>query len=156
MRAVRITGEAKTRRALKEFGRAGPRAVAAALHEAGMEILNASLKEAPVDTAELRRSGYVAVPSTSAQRLTVEVGYTAKHAVRIHETNRTYRAPGTKWRYLADPFERLKGSVFRRVQARAAELVKSGGKIPTRHVTRRRTQGDSSLLASFRARHGGT
>lgn len=151
MRAVRVTGEARTLRALRDFGLKGPRAVAAALQEAGLEILNASLQETPVDTGALRKSGYVSVPSTLATRLRVEIGYTAKHATKVHETDRQYRYPGTKWRYLADPFERLRHIVFAKVQDRARELVMSGH-IPTRHETRRRVQGDSKHLISFRNR----
>lgn len=71
------------------------------LYEVGLNILNTSNRYAPLDEGELRDSSYIEDERTETG-YTVEVGYTADHAVYTHELGpyKNPTTPGTGFKYL--------------------------------------------------------
>lgn len=55
------------------------------LAAAGLHLGSLADKEVPVDLGELKASRYVTPPDRSGGQVTVEVGYTAKYAIFVHE-----------------------------------------------------------------------
>ncbi len=53
----------------------------------------------PVDTSNLINSQYTDVIE-QAQGITGIIGYTASYAMEVHEIDRNYRKPGSRWKYL--------------------------------------------------------
>lgn len=69
-----------------------------AMRDIGQDLLAKSVQEAPLDTADLRGSGFTEVDGN-----TTTVGYTLPYATRQHE-ELSYKHPkGGKAKYLEDP-----------------------------------------------------
>ena len=70
-------------------------------------ILKASNKICPIDTGELRQSGYTQVTGTGFNARGY-VGYTAPYAVYVHENvHHKFKAPGTGAKFLEKAIQRL-------------------------------------------------
>jgi hypothetical protein len=78
----------KVKAALTNIARKAPEQVADALYaEAQIEMTEAK-RRTPVDTGELRASGYVADPEIRGRRISVEMGFggaASEYAVHVHE-----------------------------------------------------------------------
>lgn len=87
--------------------------------EATMEEI-ATVPWVPVDTGELRASGYVAPPERRAGAVRVTAGFSAPYAARVHENPRAGRTGGLsptgkryrtwakvgQWKFLEEPMRR--------------------------------------------------
>jgi hypothetical protein len=93
-----VTGERAVMRELEKFEKKAPYAVVGALFELGETIMDAAVDRAPLDTGELRRSAYVAIPERLGNAWVIDLGFGAEHALRVHEsTERNYRAGEAKF-----------------------------------------------------------
>lgn len=99
-----------------------------ALHDGAEAILTESLKEVPHATGTLARSGAV---TDSPGRGEVYISYNTPYAKYQHETQLRHpdprnplSTPGRKWKYLEDPFNRLKGKVMELVKRRIKKALK--------------------------------
>lgn len=70
-----------------------------ALREIGLDLSGKSVKRAPLDTADLRGSGFSKVEGDS-----VTVGFTAVYALRQHEEMNYNHPRGGEAKYLERPF----------------------------------------------------
>ena len=78
----------------------------ALLYQSANKIMTASKKIAPVDTGNLRASGFVEQPKIKGDTVTVTMGYggaAVDYAVYVHEG--THNMQGRK--YLEQPFNQL-------------------------------------------------
>lgn len=99
------------------------------LHDGAEAILTESLKEVPLATGTLERSGTV---TDFLSRNEVYVSYNTPYAVRQHEDlglrhpdpRNPLSTPGRKAKYLEDPFDRLKGKVMELVKRRIKKALK--------------------------------
>jgi hypothetical protein len=100
-----------------------------ALHDGAEAILTESLKEVPLATGALARSGTVTdVPKETA----VYISYNTPYALRQHEDltlrhpdpRNPISTPGRKAKYLEDPFNRLKAKVMNLVRLRVKKALK--------------------------------
>jgi len=99
------------------------------LHDGAEAILTESLKEVPLSTGTLARSGTV---TDFPSRNEVYVSYNTPYAVRQHEDlglrhpdpRNPLSTPGRKAKYLEDPFDRLKGKVMELVKRRIKKALK--------------------------------
>ena len=102
-----------------------------AVEKMGVKLLEKSMPLAPLDTGELRESGYVksngqtiakgtksgsvnVLGSTkdTGNNVEVEVGYNTPYALRQHEEFPNKRTAGTTWKYLENPLkENLNGLI---------------------------------------------
>lgn len=95
---VTILGIAK---AVKEFQKRAAKVKSftpKAMRDIGQDLLAKSVQEAPLDTADLRGSGFTEVDGT-----TTTVGYTQIYATRQHEELEYNHPRGGKAKYLEDP-----------------------------------------------------
>lgn len=93
-----------------------------AVQKAGIKLLELSIPIAPIDTGDLRNSGYVkyngkqiakgnvsgviaSANVVDTRGLEVEVGYQTPYALRQHEEFPSKRTEGTEWKYLENPFK---------------------------------------------------
>jgi hypothetical protein len=83
-----------------------PAELAAGVHrglvKAGLALLRASQKIVPVDTGNLRSSGFTRAEGTGWQTK-VSVGYTASYAVFVHENLENRHKKGKKAKFLEEP-----------------------------------------------------
>lgn len=90
------------------------------LKDIGEEILQRSLEIAPEDTGELKASAYI-VSDRLKDKTIVEVGYTADHAVFVHENANRQQdfqnptTPGTHWKFLETPAAEIEKEIAGRV-----------------------------------------
>ena len=96
-------------------------ACASGIYMAGEYILAQSKDRAPVDTGNLRASGFVDLPEVSGAVVAVKLGYggfSAAYALKVHENPRAGKTGGVspsgkkyktwakvgEWKYLEKPF----------------------------------------------------
>jgi len=99
------------------------------LHDGAEAILTESLKEVPLSTGTLARSGTV---TDFPSRNEVYVSYNTPYAVRQHEDlglrhpdpRNPLSTPGRKAKYLEDPFDRLKAKVMKLVRLRVKKALR--------------------------------
>ena len=99
------------------------------LHDGAEAILTESLKEVPLATGTLARSGTV---TDFPSRNEVYVSYNTPYAVRQHEDltlrhpdpRNPISTPGRKAKYLEDPFNRLKAKVMKAVRLKVKKALK--------------------------------
>ena len=99
-----------------------------ALHDGAEAILTESLKEVPHATGTLARSGIVVDWPSRGE---VYVSYNTPYARYQHETQLRHpdprnpiSIPGRKWKYLEDPFNRLKAKVMKAVRLKVKKALK--------------------------------
>ena len=98
MIGMHVTGEREVMRELDKVAKKAPYAVNGALFELAERIMDAAVDRAPLDTGELRRSAYVAPPARVGTGWTIDLGFGAAHALRVHEaTERSYRVGEAKF-----------------------------------------------------------
>lgn len=132
---VKITGQKRLAAALKKYRGNLHTAVSGAIFEEGSDLLDESKRRVPVDTGNLRASGFVSHPAPSRGGVKVTVGYggtAAPYAWQVHENPRsgktggigpagqhykTYAATGG-WKYLEAPFMERRAGVSARVASR--------------------------------------
>lgn len=115
---MRIFGTQKLINNLKEAGPRGIKAVGAGLYLEGNNIMGDSKKQAPVDIATLKNSGYVTLPDVSGNNVTVELGFggpAKKYAVIQHERTDFKHPEGGKAKYLQDPLMSAAGGFAKNV-----------------------------------------
>lgn len=71
-----------------------------AMRDIGQDLLRRSVESAPVDTGDLRGSGFTEVTGT-----TTTVGFTAKYALRQHEELDYNHPEGGEAKYLENPLK---------------------------------------------------
>lgn len=83
-----------------------PAALAAGVHKAlikaGSLLLRASKRIVPVDTGNLKASGFVR-PEGKGWDTRVTVGYTASYALFVHENLENKHKPGKQAKFLEEP-----------------------------------------------------
>jgi hypothetical protein len=107
----------------KAFGDIG----AEALYEEGVEIMVVSKEQCPVDSGDLRRSGYVKPPVPEDNDYRVELGYHESYALPVHERTEVYHKPPTKARFLADPYNAALQGIQKRLAIRIKHKLKERG-----------------------------
>ncbi len=119
--------------ALENFGSKAIRPMAGALYREGTRIMNRSKSEfVPVDTGNLRGSGYVSLPEIEGSSVSVEIGYggaAAPYAAVVHENPRAGRTGGVspqgkkykhyaqvgQWKYLEQPVNEARDGFNQRI-----------------------------------------
>jgi len=71
----------------------------AGLMAAGLVVKRRSMIRTPVDTGNLINSAYI-TPTGTRTKPGVEIGYTASYAPYVHEIQRSYKKPGSSWKFL--------------------------------------------------------
>lgn len=134
---------AAAKAALRAAASAYPQAAAAALYQEGAGILAQATKNAPVEFAVLRTSGYVAPPTLdkSTDGSVVELGFGTSYAAPVHE-NMTARHPrGGGPKYLQRAADGAMQGWDARMAKRIADLVGPDGKlkvkVPSRTIGKR-------------------
>lgn len=90
-----------------------PKNVAAAVYQFGEELMSRSKEVVPVDTGALMNSGYVTLPETSGDTVSVTVGYggpAAEYALAVHENmdpHVHWHRPGSGPKYLENPAKEM-------------------------------------------------
>lgn len=85
------------------------RGYAAGLQKVLDMILKASNKICPIDTGELRRSGYTEITGSGFNSRGY-VGYSAPYAIYVHENvHHNFKTPGTGAKFLEKAISRLGG-----------------------------------------------
>lgn len=125
---------------VREFGKvqqnitaAGERAVAAyaqAMRAEAELILTAAKLEAPVDTGNLRASGYVDEKDRGGSTQLV-IGFQAAYALPVHENLNAHHVVG-KAKYLEDPLKAAMGGLPARVAQRVKAAMEGSGVTSTR------------------------
>jgi len=105
---IRITGLQKTQRILDGLGNRAPKEFGGALFREGERIMGKakSPENVPVDTGNLRASGFVELPVFRGVNPSVELGFggpAAGYAVFVHENLRANHPKG-RAKYLEIPF----------------------------------------------------
>jgi hypothetical protein len=119
-----VEGIQEIERKLQDLVRKYPEAAATATYQEGLALLADSVKEVPVDTGRLRRTGYVDAP-TDARDPKVVVGYGTDYALPVHERTEVHHPVG-KAKFLIDPML-LRSSGYRdRMIQRIAKNVRDG------------------------------
>ena len=121
---------------MKAMTRGMARATARATYEIGHEILNKAIPLTPMDTGDLRDSGYVSWKPGGRGAIEVEVGFggaAARYALAVHEMSESnnFQEPGTGPKYLERPFDEIKPSLAREVADRVAGMMAKNS-APTR------------------------
>ncbi len=99
---------------LKRFFRQAPgqfkQAAARALYQEAELVMGKSKEMCPVDTGTLRDSGYVKPPETTADKVSVEMGYggaAQEYAIYVHE-NLNANHPVGEAKFLEKPVNEVK------------------------------------------------
>ena len=113
---------------MKAMTRGIARATARATYEIGHEILNEAIPLTPMDTGDLRDSGYVSWKSGGGEAIEVEVGFggaATPYALAVHEmpTTNNFQEPGTGPKYLERPFDKIKSTLAGQVAKRVASMM---------------------------------
>lgn len=116
---ARVSGATQIAKALRAAKQRYGRALSASLRAEGEALLEASKAEVPVDTGELRESGYV-----KAAGLNVSVGFNASHAAKVHEQIEVRHDDG-KARFLMDPYNAAQDGMLDRLASKMKD--KAGG-----------------------------
>ena len=110
-----------------------PPLIASALHSEAKRIMRASQQRVPVLSGTLKNSGYVEKPIFYGPVASVELGYSADHAIKVHEMPRSgqtsgvgpgprfqnYRSWATigQWKYLEEPANEIMQTSKERIAA---------------------------------------
>ena len=113
------------------------------IEKMGIKLLEKSTPLAPVDTGELRESGYVksngkiiakgsktgsiesmGSSSDNNDNLVVDVGYNTPYALRQHEEFPVKRTPGTTWKYLENPLKENLGEFMTDLENDVKKVIK--------------------------------
>jgi len=97
-------------------------ALAAALHDEAVKIMNKSQKLVPVDTGELKRSARVSAPKT-LKRPESNLGYNTVYALRQHEEH------SSKSKYLERPMLASQRGLQRRLNTGIKKHIKAKTKV---------------------------
>ncbi len=137
----KVLGTAKVSKMLEKVGGRGKTALLGTLFEEGEELMRISKEQfVPVDTGNLRKSGFVRKMKSG---LGVEVGFggtAARYALKVHENPRSGKTGGVspsgrkyktwakvgQWKYLITPFKMRKRGFTKRVARRFAERMRRG------------------------------
>jgi hypothetical protein len=103
------------------------RATARAAYEVGHILLNNAISVTPMDTGDLRDSGYVTWKGGGGS-IEVEVGFggaAAPYALAVHELEGSinWSEPGTGAKYLERPFDGMKGKFSQMIADRVADML---------------------------------
>lgn len=101
----------ETLQALKKRRDFNERAFANGLKQAGSFVLNESQRIVPVDTGDLRRSGFTSHEGTGAKTI-VKIGYRQSYAIYVHENLEARHAPGKSAKYLTKPMRKYKQQII--------------------------------------------
>jgi len=97
------------------------------LYEVGLNVLNTSNRYAPLDNGDLRDSSYI-VDEKTKDSYTVEIGYTADHAVYQHELYGTsYKnptTPGTTPKFLQNALNEVEADIERIIADAERNVIK--------------------------------
>lgn len=88
-------------------------AVAEETERQANELLRQSQEQVPVNTGELRDSGYVKINKTS-DSISAEIGYTAPHAIYVHEDRQAQHDNG-KAGFLGDVYKQTENTIINNV-----------------------------------------
>lgn len=113
---------------LRQMTEAIPGELEQILFQEGWQVMNESLRIAPIDTGRLRASARVEVPERSGNTVSVALSYNTDYAVYVHERNDggqpvPYKAPGTRSLFLKDPIEANLENMERRITERMKRMV---------------------------------
>jgi len=117
-----IEGKKEFDRNLDKWADRGWDAAKQALLDGSNDILSKSVKQCPVDTGTLRRSGTVEKLTDDADSFEVAIGYNTEYAIYVHE-NLQANHPKGKAKYLEDPVNENMNNLERRI-AKAIQGVK--------------------------------
>jgi len=99
------------------------------MYEAGLVVFRKSQRYVPVKTNKLRQSGFVetrrgfggaigALLNLGGQ-WNVVIGYTAAYAALVHEIDKSYRRPGSSWKFLAKALNESHAEVLETIRRNA-------------------------------------
>lgn len=100
----------------------------AAVYQVGHELLNKAIPLTPMDTGDLRDSGFVGWSKKGGQgEVEVTVGFggaAAPYALFVHEmTGATFQEAGTGAKYLERPYNEMRGKIARLVAEKVARSL---------------------------------
>jgi hypothetical protein len=93
------------------------------LYNEGRAILAEAKRRTPVDTGDLKRSGFVRKIDLLGGGYTVIIGFNMPYALIVHEDLTVFHATGQA-KYLEEPFRLAAASMRARLQAGANEGLK--------------------------------
>ena len=116
-------------RRLDEYARRARLAVLGAIYQKGLQIIGDAVKICPVDKKFLRDSHYVTLPALANPR--VELGFGTDYALDVHyNTTATFKAPGTRALFLAEPMYKHSKDYRSWVLKKARQNFKANRGIP--------------------------
>ena len=130
---VDVMGEAELLRNLVMWQKRYPRATSAAVFNEALRIFAESQREVPVDTGNLRASGFIVPTSTRGLKFGVVIGYNTHYALAVHERTEVRHTVG-KAKYLEDPWRKAQGGMLQRILVDAMKFAK-GGRVPQPKAT---------------------
>lgn len=123
-----LTGADIVSKNLRMYQKRYPRATSAAMFAEMRRIFDASQREVPVKTGNLRNSAYL-IPSKNRGR-----GFAVTHGYNTHYMTFVHDAVGKRFRkgnalFLLNPWKRAKSGMMQRILADAAKFSR-GGRVP--------------------------
>jgi hypothetical protein len=112
----------KTQQELLQLARELREAAVVGMRKFEEEEMEESQKLVPVDTGELKNSKYIDEPYWDGDRLRGALGYTAPHALTVHENHDAIYRVGQS-NYLAQPLDESAPYMVRRIAATIREEV---------------------------------
>ena len=84
---------------------------------AGLHIEAEAKRNTPIDTGNLRASGYTTWDTAPGSALAVEIGFTAHYAIHVHEIKKNYH--GGDWKFLERAIAENEGEILQEIVSRA-------------------------------------
>lgn len=121
---IETFGIEKAIKRLKRYQEAGAIAAEKAAIACGKIILKESLKLCPIDTGELRASGHIVIEGYGFD-IRVTVGYSAPHAIYVHENLEVYHKYPTQAKFLSEVIRRYRGDIRRMIAQQVHEAMQA-------------------------------
>ncbi len=126
MTEIRIVGLSAFKKKLDDMQNQCIAAVQESINSEAKQVFTESQNEVPVGSGELKQSGYLKEAKKAGGEIVAEVGYSAKHAVQVHDVPAYH--PTGKWQFLRDPLKRAAGGFASRVGNRVLAAIRQGWK----------------------------
>lgn len=122
---------------VKRYGVRGADAFAGAAYMWATSVVSTAMKLTPVFTGFLRQSRYCELPRiTGAGAFQIGMGFSAPHAIFVHEINKNYVVG--EWKFMEKALNWHASTAMREVAAWTKKLIETGGGIQSigiRHPT---------------------
>lgn len=128
---IEWNGRIQAVRKLQELERRFGQAYVQELRREAEDTFRETQRQVPVDTGRLRASGRITPvrkDSNGRTRIGIEYGGPGvSYAFWVHEINKNYRRPGSKWHYIIDPMLEAARGMERRLRERLKPILEGRG-----------------------------